>query len=310
MRQFLAFAIPAIALLFISSERVITFGQQDTNSDPDIKVTRPAYLKKHPKVLFDEAHFNVHTSGGRSKAFADLITNDGYRVIPGKEKFERKTLKGVDILVIVSALGADREIKPEAAGNPAFTEEECDVVKNWILRGGSLLLITDHEPTGAAARNLSKRFGVEMSNGTTMDSVPENYMKGCNGCMRFTRENGLLKDHPITRGSDSSERIRGIENGVGQSLIGPSGSTAFLKLSDTAYDELPGGKKISAAGRAQGIAIKFGKGRVVVLGEAAMLAGQGPRPGQKFRRWWLDYPGIDNRQLALNILHWLSRLLN
>jgi len=310
LRQFLAFAIPAIALLFISSERVITFGQQDTNSDPDIKVTRPAYLKKHPKVLFDEAHFNVHTSGGRSKAFADLITNDGYRVIPGKEKFERKTLKGVDILVIVSALGADREIKPEAAGNPAFTEEECDVVKNWILRGGSLLLITDHEPTGAAARNLSKRFGVEMSNGTTMDSVPENYMKGCNGCMRFTRENGLLKDHPITRGSDSSERIRGIENGVGQSLIGPSGSTAFLKLSDTAYDELPGGKKISAAGRAQGIAIKFGKGRVVVLGEAAMLAGQGPRPGQKFRRWWLDYPGIDNRQLALNILHWLSRLLN
>lgn len=309
MKQFPVFAIPAIAVLFISSERVITFGQ-DTNSDPDIKVTRPAYVKKHPTVLFDEAHFNVHTSGGRSKAFADLITNDGYRVIPGKEKFERKTLKGIDILVIVSALGSDREINPEAAGNPAFTEAECDVVKSWVLRGGGLLLITDHEPTGAAARNLAKRFGVEMSNGTTMDSAPENYMKGCNGCMRFTRENGLLKDHPITRGRDSSERIRGIENGVGQSLIGPSGSTAFLKLSDTAYDELAGGKKISAAGRAQGIAINFGKGRVVVLGEAAMLAGQGPRLGQKFRRWWLDYPGIDNRQLALNILHWLSGLLN
>jgi len=212
--------------------------------------------------------------------------------------------------VIVSALGADREINPEAAGNPAFTEQECDVVKDWVRRGGSLLLITDHEPTGAAARNLAKRFGLEMSNGTTMDSAPDNHMKGCNGCLRFTRENGLLGDHPLTRGRDSSELIRGIENGVGQSLKGPAGSTTFLKLADTAYDELPGGKSISATGRGQGIAFKFGKGRVVVLGEAAMLAGEGPRPGQKFRRWWLDYPGIDNRQLALNILHWLSGLLN
>ncbi|MEK6280652.1 MAG: hypothetical protein AABN95_09900, partial [Acidobacteriota bacterium] len=306
MKQFFVVAIPAIAVLFMSSARAITFGQQDPTPDPDITVARPAYVKSHPKVLFDEAHFNVHTSGDRSKAFADLITKDGYRVVPNKEKFEAKNLKGVDILVIVSALGANREINPEAAGNPAFTEDECDVVKDWVRGGGSLLLITDHEPTGAAARNLAKRFGVDMSDGTTKDSSPENYMKGCNGCMRFTRENGLLGDHAITRGRDSVERIRGIENGVGQSLKGPPGSISFLKLADTAYDELPGGKKISAAGRSQGIAFKFGKGRVVVLGEAAMLAGQGPRPGQKFRRWWLDYPGIDNRQLALNILHWLS----
>jgi len=310
MKQFFMVAIPTLAVLLTSSARVMTFGHQDTDPDPDIKVTRPAYVKRHPKVLFDEAHFNVHTSGGRSKAFADLIAYDGYRVIPNKEKFEPTNLKGVDILVIVSALGANRDINPEAAGNPAFSEEECEVVKDWVHRGRSLLLITDHEPTGAAARNLARRFGVDMSNGTTSDSAPGNHMKGCDGCIRFTRENGLLEDHPITRGRDSSEWIRGIENGVGQSLKGPLGSTAFLKLADTAYDELPGGQKLSAAGRAQGIAFKFGKGRVVVLGEAAMLAGEGPRPGQKFRRWWLDYPGIDNRQLALNILHWLSGLLN
>lgn len=310
MRQIFMIAIVGIAITFPALGRVITLAQQNPDLDADIKVTRPTYVKKHPKVLFDEAHFNVHTSGGRSKAFADLITLDGYHVIPNKEKFEPKNLKRVDILVIVSALGADREINPEAADNPAFTEQECDVVKDWVRGGGSLLLITDHEPTGAAAQNLAKRFGVEMSNGTTMDSAPENYVRGCNGCLLFTRENGLLDDHPISRGRDLSERIRGIENGVGQSLKGPLGSAAFLKLADTAYDELPGGMKISAAGRAQGIALKFGKGRVVVLGEAAMLAGQGPRPGQKFRRWGLDYPGIHNRQLALNILHWLSGLLN
>ena len=43
---------------------------------------KPAYINNHPEVLFDQAHFNVHTSGGRFKAFADLIALDGYRVIP------------------------------------------------------------------------------------------------------------------------------------------------------------------------------------------------------------------------------------
>lgn len=307
MKQVLLIRFRTIAAILIYSATVS--GQHDPATDPDIKVPRPAYIKNHPKVLFDEAHFNVHTSGGRFRAFADLIALDGYRVIPNRERFTSKNLNKVDILVVVSALGADRETDPVRAGNPAFTEKECDVVKHWVKRGGSLLLITDHEPMGAAARNLAKRFGVDMSNATTMDSAPANFVRGCNGCMLFTRENGLLDDHPVTLGRDSSERIRGIENGVGQSLKGPPRSTAFLKLADTAYDVLPGGQKISAAGRSQGIAFRFGKGRVVVLGEAAMLAGQGPRPGQKFRRWGLDHTGIDNRQLGLNILHWLSGLL-
>jgi len=35
-----------------------------------------------------------------------------------------------------------------------------------------------------------------------------------------------------------------------------------------------GGEKKSVAGQAQGLAFKFGKGRVVMLGEAAMLSAQ------------------------------------
>ena len=185
----------------------------------------------------------------------------------------------------------------------------CKTKQDWVKNGGGLLLITDHEPTGAAVHNLAQGFGVAMSNGTTMDSAAVNHMKGCNGCLHFSRQNGLLTDHPITRGRDSIEWIQAIENGVGQSLNGPAESIAFLRLSETAYDQMPDGKKISAAGRAQGIAFQFGKGRVVILAEAAMLAGQGPRPGQKFRRWWLDYPGVNNRQLALNIMHWITGLL-
>jgi hypothetical protein len=45
----------------------------------------------------------------------------------------------------------------------------------------------------------------------------------------------------------------------------------------------------------------------VVLGEAAMLTAQLAGP-EKAPFGGLNVPGIDNKQLALNIMHWLSRL--
>jgi hypothetical protein len=289
----------------------LSLGQDVTDQDSDLKIARPAYTKKYPRVLFDEAHFNVHTSGGRYKRFADLVTNDGYQVIPNGEKFQAKTLKGYDILVIVSALGANRDTNPPEAGNPAFTEEECDAVRDWARRGGRLLLVTDHEPTGAAARNLAQRFGVDLRNGSAMENSVKNHLVGCQGCIFFTRENGLLGDHPITRGRDMSERVPGVMTGVGLSLKGPDGSAVILKLADTVFDQLPNGEKVPAAGRAQGVAFKFGKGRVVVLGEAAVISGQATgRPGTNIDRWGRHHPGIDARQFALNIMHWLSGVLN
>ncbi|MEO7658560.1 MAG: hypothetical protein ABIV48_03000 [Pyrinomonadaceae bacterium] len=289
----------------------LSLGQEVTDPDSALKIVRPAYIKNHPKVLFDEAHFNVHTSGGRYKRFADLITNDGYRVIPNGEKFQEKTLKGYDILVIVSALGANRDTNPQEAGDSAFTEGECDAVRDWVRRGGRLLLVADHEPMGAAAQNLAGRFAVDLRNGSTMESSPKNHLIGCPGCIFFTRANGLLGEHPITRGRDMSERVPGVMTGVGLSLKGPDGTTVILKLADTVFDQLPSGEKIPAAGRAQGIAFKFGKGRVVVIGEAAVISGQATgRPGFKIDRWGRHHPGIDGRQFALNIMHWLSGLLN
>jgi hypothetical protein len=61
----------------------------------------------------------------------------------------------------------------------------------------------------------------------------------------------------------------------------------------------------SAAGRAQGVALELGKGRVVVLAEAAMMTAQVGQDGHPFG---MNVPGNDDRQLAVNILHWLSRL--
>ncbi len=111
-------------------------------------------------------------------------------------------------------------------------------------------------------------------------------------------------------GREESERINRVITFGGQSLKGPEGSTALLALSDTAEDRLPaeGNKQVPAKGRAQGVALSFGKGRVVMLGEASQLSAQ--RAGPQRRAMGMNAPGCDNRQWTLNILHWLSGLLD
>jgi hypothetical protein len=297
-----------LSLIVAASTPSISRAQQVADPDFSTKVDRPAYKKKGPKVLFDEAHNNFHTAGGRYKPFADLITSDGYEVTPNKEKFSAATLKGFNILVISNAMGAAQMNAPTAA-NPAFTAEECDAVRDWVRQGGALLLVADHAPVGGATQILGERFGIHMSKQYTADE--QNFEKETQnpGFIVYTRESGRLADHAITRGRNPSERVNKIIAFTGQSLKGPADSFAFMKLADTAQDLMPGAdsKPVSAAGRAQGIAMKFGKGRAVFLGEAAMLSAQLAGPNKA--KFGMNRPGIDNRQLALNIMHWLSGVL-
>jgi hypothetical protein len=294
-----------LSLIVAASTLSISRAQQVADPNFNTKVDRPAYKKKGPKVLFDEAHNNFHTAGGRYKPFADLITSDGYEVTPNKEKFSAATLKGFKILVISNALGAAQMNLP-GASNPAFTAEESDAVRDWVKSGGALLLIADHAPMGGANQILGERFGIDMSKQYTLDE--QNYEKETDnpGFIVYTRESGRLADHAITRGRNAAERVNKVIAFTGQSLKGPADSFAFMRLADTAQDRMPGAdsKPVSAAGRAQGIAMKFGKGRAVFLAEAAMLSAQLAGPNQA--KFGMNRPGIDNRQLALNIVHWLS----
>jgi hypothetical protein len=291
-------------------------GQQVADPAFNNKVKQPAYTGSHPRVLFDEAHNNFHTSGGRYKGFAELVTNDGYRVISNREKFSARTLTGHAILVIANPLNDKGDVENPMENRPAFTEAECDAVRDWVRAGGAMLLIADHTPWGAAARVLAKRFEVDMSNSYARD--PLNYDKdfGALSWIVYSRENHNLEDHSITRGRSRSERISVVETFTGQSLSGPKQSVAFLRLSSAATDEPPSPKdakvkpaRTSAVGRAQGIAFNFGKGRAVVLGEAAMLSAQIAGAGDEKYRLGMNRSCIDNRQLALNIMHWLSGLL-
>jgi hypothetical protein len=280
--------------------------QQLADPEFNTSVEKPAYNKNGPRVLFDEAHHNFHTTEGRYKPFVDLLLSDGYRIVRNREPFTKASLSSFKVLVIANALGAE-EMDDTGADASAFTEEECAAVQEWVKGGGSLLLIADHAPFGGAAAALGNRFGVDMSKGFTYD--PQNSAEKSPSQLIFSRDNKLLTTHPITEGREQNERLNRVVSFTGQSLKGPEDSVAVLKLADTAKDtpNREADSSVSAAGRAQALAFKHGKGRVVIQGEAAMLSAQ--IAGANKRPMGMNVPGNDNKQYALNVMHWLSGLL-
>lgn len=296
--------IASICAVVLLSLTVVA--QQMPDPEFDTSVENPAYKKDGPRVIFDEAHHNFHTTEGRYKPFVDLILNDGYRVIRNRQPFSKTTLSSYKVLVISNALGAEEDDDP-GADTSAFTEEECQAVQDWVKNGGALLLIADHAPFGGAAAALANRFAVDMSKGYTLDK--EHSVAGSPSHLIFSRENKLLANHPITEGRNEKEKINLVRSFTGQSLKGPEGSVGILNLSDVATDSpsYDSQTSVSAAGRSQAVALKFGKGRVLVQGEAAMLSAQ--ISGQDKHAMGMNVPGSDNRQYALNLMHWLSGLL-
>jgi hypothetical protein len=288
-------------------------------ADPDFRpdVAHPAYAEEGPRVLFDEAHHNHHRASSTYRPFTKLLEADGYRVTRGRDRITADALQGTDVLVIAGALGTS-----ERNDDAAFLPEEVEAIEKWVSAGGALLLITDHYPFGDAAETLGQRLGLVMSKGVVEDSA--NYDRSFDAThIVYTRANGGLPDHPITRGRDSSEAVQRILTFTGQGVSGPPTAAAFLQLTKTAVARPPEpvvereggdvrvhvqyGAGVSAESYAQGLAVTHGRGRIVVLGDAAMLTAQLRRyDGQSIG---LTTPGYDNEQLALNIMHWLSKLI-
>lgn len=298
---------PSLALWLALLLALSASAQRIPDPEFDTSIEHPAYKLRHPKVVIDEAHSNFHTAEGRYKPLAEMLRSDGYRVLRGTRKFDRKSLEGVRVLVISNATAPDAT---DEASGPAFTEAECDAVRDWVRAGGSLLLIADHTPYGSAAENLAKRFGVDMGKGTVFD--PQHGHKEDPTVLTFSRENGLVGSHPLLRGLELVVAF------TGQSLSVPEGAAALLKLGPGAKEaqsvqELQTNTGQPVGGRAQGVALTFGKGRVVMVGEAAMFSAQLIRfehEGKQMEfKMGMNVPGNDDRQLALNIFHWLSGLL-
>lgn len=303
-------------LLWISSVALTLSGcasggiqRADLTFEPSIP--EPAYAEgAGPVVQIDEAHSNYHTADGRYAPFAKLLRRDGYVVRGLAEPATAETLVRGDVYVIANAISASDVKRWKLPTEPAFTPSEVEAIRTWVENGGSLFLIADHMPMPGAAESLAGAFGVWFYNGFLFDAEGK-------GQIDYTRETGLA-DHPITRGRDASERIDHIRVFTGQAfradpdaeplLTVPSGSRVHLPIEAWRFE--PDTPSIPADGLLQGAVLRVGRGRVAFFGEAAMFSAQEQIRKKERRVMGMNHPEAEqNPQFLLNVLHWLSGLL-
>ena len=291
-----------------------TAAQQVRDTSFRFENTNPAFsATAGPVVCIDEAHNNFHTADGRYWAFAELLREDGYRVEGFGGKFDSKGL--LDCNILVSANPGEVGMDDAYPHPSAFTRDDISELVRWVRSGRSLLLIIDHDPVPGAAADLGAVLGINMLDGSALGR-PE----GSPPPDVFELGVGTLKRHPILAGRAESERVTRVATFGGAAfhtsidfhplmVFGP-GSTAQidlnLNLPDAAQSENP---RFEIAGWLHGATRRLGKGRLVILGEAAMCTAQ--RSGRDQRPMGMNHPeAAQNPQFCLNVVHWLSGLLD
>jgi hypothetical protein len=340
----LTLALSAAATLAVTSAHA----QQGPDTTWVPVVARPAYAADGPRVGIDEAHLNFHTSTGNYRPFATLLRRDGYRVAASTARFTRESLAAFDVLVIANArgaIGAEALSTPAftpdecaavrewvrgggsllliADHAPFGTAAEVlslqfgvDMSKGWTLdsapgttEGSATFLRYDRENGLLGShpilqgRDAAERVSKVVTFTGQSLSVPA-------GAEVLLRLSPTAQDRqPPTREeaqAQAARRQRMVDSIV--AAVRARGSGDSTAIATPMRDDSPQ-RLTSAAGRAQGLALTLGTGRVVILGEAAMLSAQIARiPGREPIYMGLNVPGNDDQQFALNVLHWLSRL--
>jgi hypothetical protein len=290
-------------MLLILSAR----GQQVADTGYAPLIENPAYTPgKGPLVYIDEGHYNFHTRGDRYLPFAKLLERDGYVTEGYSGAFEAGNLERCRILVISNALN---EVNVQNWYKPvysAFTPAEIEVVRKWVETGGSLFLIADHMPMGGAAAEMAAAFGFGFTDGFAADTAQP-------GPALFCRADGTLADNILANGRSTEERVDSIYSFTGQAFTVPEVARAVLTfnekylllLSDTAwvFNERTIYKPIR--GWSQLAFREYGKGRVVMSGEAAMFTAQLAGP-QQYPAGMNSPFAHNNYRMLLNIMHWLD----
>lgn len=296
---------------------------QDADASFRPSIAERTFTDRRPRIAIDEGHQNFHTGDGRYRPFGRLMERDGFRVTPVPSRITPEALRNVDIFVTANALGfkgmlqlaanaakIERFVKLDVN---AFDDDEIERLREWVSDGGNALIISDHPPAADGSRRLAAAFGVQMRGWWAEDHEQSDPISKNPGALVFSRDNALLGEHPILAGRSDAERINRVMTFTGQALDpGPNGVT-LLRLSSTAreypYRVSREAQGRSAAGAAQAVAVEFGKGRVVVMGEAAALTAQRfETPTGETLLLGMNRDGIDNQQFALNIVHWLMRV--
>jgi len=284
----------------------------DTAFVPHLR-SAPTYASgKGPVVLIDEAHNNFHTASGRYRPFGKLLEADGFVVRPNAARFDSTSLAAGRVLVIANAVSVQNRDDWRWPSHSAFDSAEIAAVASWVRRGGSLLLIADHQPFAGAADSLASTLGVFFANGFAM---PPAGVGKRPGEIVFRRGEGLVR-HAITDGGSAVQRVdsvvsftgsafrlaRSIER-PGELMRLPAGTRVRMPV--VAWQFSDSTPEFRGDGLLQGAVFQLGNGRVGVFGEAAMFSAQVTGPQRLPMGMNAPY-AAGNPQFVLNTLHWLA----
>jgi hypothetical protein len=283
---------------------------------------KPAFAKNGPVMLLDEGHQNLVFNEG----FARLSTADGYKVRRSPSKFTADLLKKANILVILEP-GIRGAVASPMAPPPPFTDEEAAVVHDWIMDGGALLFALNGFAAGP--HSVLTKLGVEFNLGFVTDPQLRKASDNTLGSMGyvFSGEQFLSSSHKIILGRSPAEQVRSVVvAGMNGIKTKPEGAASLLQCSEDAQFN-PDPRQIRVVAKSDAvtsnawatvpaphtpiaIAYTLGKGRIVVLGDARMVSATIYYDAANLRDG--HYAGLrqgDNQQFTLNVMHWLSRLL-
>ena len=165
-------------------------------------------------------------------------------------------------------------------------------------------------PMSGAAADLAMEFGFEFTNGFAFDTIKR-------GPDYFNLKEGTLHKSIITKGRDATESVEQIATFTGQAFKIPKDAHSILTFTKNYVNMLPETAwvfnatttRYTVEGWSQGAYKKYGKGRIVVFGEAAMFSAQ-LAGEEKVKMGMNNEVAPENYQLLLNIIHWLDGVID
>ena len=298
-----------LLLLFVP---LLSFGQEQNypykwpmynDTNVNLEVEDPTFeINDGPLIMFDSTHKNFFIQSHLIKPLVDLLLNDGYRVSFLDKEFSKSSLSQAKVLVVITALPFDFATENSAADKNTFSENELDELQNWVTDGGSLLAFSEHAPFDQAINPLLRKFDIESSIGTTVDTI--NYeSKYGPGMIKFENKN-LNTNHPIVNGKYKVEKL--VSFG-GSALLG-SKYENILKLDESSFNvKHSTGIGPEGKGNSQGLAGMYGSGKVAAFGDSngftAMVFNMDD--GTKMYAG-MNTEGYDWKNFVLNTFRWLT----
>ncbi len=298
-----------LLLLFVP---LLSFGQEQNypykwpmynDTNVNLEVEDPTFeINDGPLIMFDSTHKNFFIQSHLIKPLVDLLINDGYRVSFLDKEFSKSSLSQASVLVVITALPFDFATENSAADKNTFSENELNELQNWVTDGGSLLAFSEHAPFDQAINPLLRKFDIESSIGTTVDTI--NYeSKYGPGMIKFENKN-LNTNHPIVNGKYKVEKL--VSFG-GSALLG-SKYENILKLDESSFNvKHSTGIGPEGKGNSQGLAGMYGSGKIAAFGDSngftAMVFNMDD--GTKMYAG-MNTEGYDWKNFVLNTFRWLT----